>query len=83
MTKRVEAARILEVLVQNAQKGERYRLKLVDDPVVYEGIPLSIPGDATHDQDSFRLDVTSPLACAGLMYGRIRDIEWIEPVRDA
>ena len=82
MTKRVEPSRILEVLVQNAEKGGRYRLKLVDDPVVYEGIPLSIPGDATRDQDSFRVDVTSPLACAGLMYGRIRDIEWIEPVRD-
>lgn len=38
--------------------------------------------DATRDQDSFRLDVTSPSVCAGLMYGRIRNIEWIEPIRN-
>jgi hypothetical protein len=81
MTERVEPSRILETLVMNAQKGERYRMKLVDDAVVYEGIPLSKPGDTTRDQDSFRLKVTSPSDRAGLIYGRVRDIEWMEPVR--
>ncbi len=81
MTKRIEPSKILESLVQNAQKGEPYRVKLVDDPVIYEGIALSKPGDTTHDVDSFRVEVTSPPECAGLMYGRISDIEWIERVR--
>ncbi|MGD8316632.1 MAG: hypothetical protein PVH21_04750 [Myxococcales bacterium] len=81
MTKPIEPSRILETLVQNAQKGEPYRVKLIDDPVVYEGIPLSTPGDTTFDEDSFRLDVTSPPGRAGLLYGRISDIEWIERVR--
>jgi len=81
VTKPIEPGRILETLVQNAQKGEPYRIKLFDDPVVYEGIPLSTPGDTTLDDDSFRLDVTSPEDRAGLMYGRISDIEWMERVR--
>ncbi|HSN82254.1 MAG TPA: hypothetical protein VLS88_06720 [Polyangiales bacterium] len=81
MSKRIESSRIMETLVQNARKGEPYRVKLVDDPVVYEGIPLSTPGDATRDPDTFRLEVTSPSEDAGLMYGRISDIEWIERVR--
>lgn len=81
MTKRIESSRILETLVQNAQKGEPYRVKLVNDPIVYEGIPLSMPGDTTRNADAFRLEVTSPSDQAGLMFSRISDIEWIERVR--
>jgi hypothetical protein len=81
MSHRIDPSHVMETLVQNAQKGEPYRVKLIDDPVVYEGIPLSKPGDTTHDEDAFRLDVTSPPQHSGLLHGRIRDIEWIERVR--
>jgi hypothetical protein len=81
MTERIEPSRFQEVLVQNAQKGEPYRVKLVDDPVVYEGIPISTPGDTTQDDDTFRLDVSSPPEQAGLLHSRISKIEWIERMR--
>ena len=81
MTQRIEPAKILETLVRNAQTGEAYRVKLTDDPIVYEGIPISRPGDTSHEQDAFRFEVTSPPDQAGVAHGRISDIEWIEPVR--
>lgn len=81
MPDRVEPSRIFETLVLNAQRGETYRLKIADDDVVYEGIPLSTPGDTTRHEDSFRLKVTSPSDRAGLMHGRISDIEWLERIR--
>jgi hypothetical protein len=66
--------------VRNAQKGEAYRVKLIDDPIVYEGIPISRPGDTSHERDAFRFEA-SPPGRAGLVHRRISDIEWIEPVR--
>jgi hypothetical protein len=81
MAERIEPSKVLEVLVQNAQRGERYRVKLVNDPVVYEGIPLSTPGATTQDDDTFRLDVTAPPEQAGMLHSRISNIEWIEPIR--
>jgi hypothetical protein len=81
MAHRIEPAKILETLVQNAQKGEAYRVKLTEDPIVYEGIPISRPGETSHEQDAFRFEVTSPPEHAGLGHHRISDIEWIEPVR--
>lgn len=80
MSERIEPSEILEALAQNAQKGQRYRLKMKGDPLVYEGIPLTKPGDTSQDADAFRIDVSAPRERAGLFHGRIRDIEWIEPL---
>lgn len=81
MSRRIDPSRTTETLVLNAQKGEPYRVKLEGDPTVLEGIPLSKPGDTTHDVGAFRMEVTAPPGRAGVLHGQIGDIEWIERVR--
>jgi hypothetical protein len=82
MAERIAPQRVFETLVRNAQKGEPFRVKLVGDPIIYEGIPLSKPGDTSRDSDSFRLDVSEPPERAGPLHGRVSDIEWLERLRN-
>lgn len=66
-----------EVLVQNAQKGESYLMKLKDNPIVYIAIPLIQYNFSTEDENTFVFNVLQPIEQKGVYKKSIEDIEML------
>lgn len=67
-----------QILVQNARKGERYRIKLKGSTLEYNAIPLiqmnfDVPGDGT-----FMMKIFEPAEYKGIQYHRLEDIDTLE-----
>jgi hypothetical protein len=73
--------RTWEAIVQNAQKGELYRIKFRGDPVTYEGIPLARPGWTSEKPGRFEFDVVRPERHRGVSERAIGEIETFERSR--
>ena len=69
-----------ELIVENAQKGEMYRIVFEGDPQAYEGIPLALPGMTPADENVFIFKVLEPVHKRGTMRCVYRRIERMEPV---
>lgn len=69
---------LFETLVQNAQKGEYYFMKLRDDPVVYTAIPLVHYSMDTAGDTLFVMKVVDPPEQQGVYQRKISEIEFIE-----
>jgi len=67
-----------EILIQNAQKGEPYVMKLTTSPVTYIAIPLKNPGFRSGDKNMFSYQVLFPEDQKGLYEGWIDEIEFLE-----
>lgn len=71
-------SRYYELLVQNAQKGEVYAVKLKSDPQVYSAIPL-IPGRMQNEEPAkFVLNILAPPERKGVHELPLDEIESIE-----
>jgi hypothetical protein len=67
-----------EMLVQNAQKGEMYNVKLKSEPMVYLAIPM-IPGRYQNEAPpKFILNIVSPKEFKGVSEHLVEDIEFLE-----
>jgi hypothetical protein len=67
-----------EILVQNAQKGETYKMKLTTSPVTYLAIPMKNLGTRSGDKNMFSYQVLYPEDQKGLYEGWIDEIELLE-----
>jgi len=67
-----------EILAQNARKGELYRIKLKDDPVVYTCIPLMNFALKTDNDTKFTMRVFEPEDRVGTCTRFISEIELLE-----
>lgn len=67
-----------ETLVQNAQKGEFFLVKLKDNPVVYTAIPLIHYSMDTGDDTMFVMKVTEPSEHQGVYQESVENIEFME-----
>ena len=67
-----------EALVQNAQKGETYLLKLKDSPIVYIAIPVLRSTFTTDDENMFSFRILQPEEHKGVFQRSIDDIELLE-----
>lgn len=69
-----------EIIVENAQKGELYRMMFKDDPVTYEGIPVALPGVTSSDDDVFDFKVVEPPRKRGMLRRSVHQISWLEKI---
>lgn len=67
-----------EALVQNAEKGERYLLKLKDNPGLFITIPLIRPGFEGGGENMFTFKVIEPKEMEGMYKRPLDDIEILE-----
>ena len=67
-----------EILVQNAQKGESYLIRLKDDPTVYLAIPLLRGNYDTEDDSTFIMNILRPEKYKGVYKEPIEDIEMLK-----
>ena len=67
-----------EILVQNAQKGEIYLLKLKDSQLVYVTIPVLRDRFTTEAEDVFSFRILQPEENKGIFQRSIEDIELLE-----
>ena len=49
-----------ERIIENAQKGEAFRIAFKGNPQVYEGIPVALPGLTVREEDCFEFKVREP-----------------------
>lgn len=70
--------RVRELVMQNAQKGEVYRVMFRGDPVTYEGMPVALPGMTTDTGETFEFKVLSPEDKKGVQRRSIHDVAWME-----
>ena len=77
--RQTDPGKVRETIVQNAQKGQMYRLIFADDPVIYEGMPITQPGMTADDENVFEIKLIGPSSREGDVLRRsINDITWIE-----
>jgi len=69
-----------ETLVQNAQKGASYYLKLKNDPVTYTAIPLIEATGAKRKEGMFIYRVLEPEEHKGTYDKPVPDIEMLERI---
>lgn len=67
-----------ETLVQNAQKGESFMIKLRNSPIVYTAIPLIHYSMDTGDDQMFIMKVIEPAEHQGVYKESIDNIELLE-----
>jgi len=70
-----------ENILQNAQKGEIYRLRFEGDPVTYTGMPVAMPGSTGMDDEVFEFRILEPEEKAGVQRRSIHEIAWLEKER--
>ena len=78
MKNKEESQQHYETLVQNAQKGEIYTLKLKDDPITYTVIPMIHQGFDAGDEDEFTFKVLQPEKLSGVYKRSLDAIEELE-----
>lgn len=64
-----------ETLVQNAQKGEHFLVKLKDDPVIYNAIPIIRPNFESKDDNAFIFNVIKPEEQKGVYKKSLEEID--------
>lgn len=70
-----------QLIVQNTQKGQHYRIMFSHDSAIYEGIPVISPDRDSGDPDAFEMRlVTPPGEDAKVIRRSISDIAWLEPI---
>lgn len=67
-----------EIISQNAQKGEPYRIKFMNDPVIYTGVPIAMTRLASIDNDQFDFKVVEPPEHSGVQHRSMGEIESME-----
>lgn len=67
-----------EILSQNSQKGEVYLVKLKENPVIFEGIPLINELAVSSPDNSFIIKIHKPEKYKGFFKASIDDIEQLE-----
>jgi len=70
-----------ENILQNAQKGEIYRLKFEGDATMYTGMPIALPGITGEDDEVFEFRILEPEEKAGVQRRSIHEIAWLEKSR--
>lgn len=71
---------VRQAIIENAQKGESYRIEFNGDPVVYEGLPVALPGMTSADEDIFDFRVTAPEEKRGLQRRSVHEVRCLERV---
>jgi oxalate decarboxylase/phosphoglucose isomerase-like protein (cupin superfamily) len=67
-----------ETLVQNAQKGELFTIKLKGNPVIYTAMPLMHYSMDTARDTMFMMKVVDPPELQGVYKESIENIEFLE-----
>ena len=70
--------RIYEELMQNAQKGEFYLVKLKDEPVAFLAIPYIDHNLGEGNQTLVSMKIIEPEATQGLIRNPLKSIEFIQ-----
>lgn len=73
--------RVREIVTENAQKGELYRLQFKNDPITYVGLPVALSGVTSSYDESFEFKVLEPADRRGLHRRSVREVEWLEKIR--
>ena len=71
-----------ETLVQNAQAGASYYLKLRNNPVTYQAIPLISADNGDKSKGMFTFRVVEPASYRGTFEKPIEEIEKLERKND-
>jgi hypothetical protein len=69
---------VRQTIIENAQKGETYRIEFHGDAVVYEGVPVGLPGMTSPDEDIFDFRVTAPEDHRGMQRRSVHEVKWLE-----
>lgn len=75
---RTKQTEYFEALVQNAQKGEYYLIKLKGDPIEYTAIPLIHYNMDTQKDSMFVMKVVEPPEHQGVYKQPVNSIEKLE-----
>ncbi|MCF7837625.1 MAG: hypothetical protein K9N49_03255 [Candidatus Marinimicrobia bacterium] len=70
-----------EIIIQNVQKGQMYRVKFSQDPVIYEGMPIALPGMLSGEDEVFEMRVVGPSQEGAVLRRAVGDISWIREFR--
>ncbi len=71
-------ATVRQIIIENAQKGETYRIEFNGDSVVYEGVPVALPGMTAPDEDIFDFRITGPDDRRGIQRRSVHEVKWLE-----
>ncbi|GAB4370562.1 MAG: hypothetical protein Kow0042_12860 [Calditrichia bacterium] len=68
----------VDIISQNAYKGESYFIKFKNDTNIYLGIPILRSNLSQEDPDIFSFNVIEPTEKSGMYQKSIKDIQFLE-----